>query len=248
MFAQTLNQGYKSDETLQKGMLVKKSDDDNSKVEAVSQETIKDLRGVVVNKNDSPVTLASQDQTVFVADNGTHEVLVSDENGQIKSGDYLSVSSVSGIAMKALAEQPLVLGRAVNDFRGSGDTIGATTIQPDDKRVNFGRIQAEIAIVANPLQKKSVQETVPKIIKELSASVAGQPVSNARIWLAFLIFLVTSLLVGVMLYSGAKSSLQALGRNPLSKPSIIRGLLQVILLAMVVFICGMFGVYLLLKL
>lgn len=246
--AQTLNQGYKSDETLQQGMLVREKPGDNSKVEPLSQSTIQDLKGVVVGKNDSPVVIASEDQTVFVASSGRYDALVSDENGEIKPGDYISASSLEGIGMKATDKQPIVLGRAVASFKGSGDAIGSSTIQANNKRVNFGRIQTDIAIAANPLQRKSPQDTVPSILKDVSKSVAGRPVSNARIWLASIVFVATSIVTGIMLYGGARSSLLALGRNPLSKSSIIRGLMQVVVLGMIVFICGIFGVYLLLKL
>ncbi|HEX5796833.1 MAG TPA: hypothetical protein VFX86_00400 [Candidatus Saccharimonadales bacterium] len=246
--AQTLNRGYKADQTLQKGMLVKEKDGDPTKVEPLTRETLDSLKGVVVARNDSPVVIASEDQTVFVASTGVYEVLVSDENGMIEPGDYLSISSLSGIAMKATREQSLVLGRAAAAFSGQGDAIGSTARESDNKQINFGRIETDIAIAANPLQKNSRLDTVPKILREVSSSVAGQPVSNARIWLASIVFIATSLLTGIMLYGGTKSSLLALGRNPLSKASIIRGLLQVVILGLTVFICGMFGVYLLLKL
>lgn len=245
--AQTLNQGYKSDQTLEQGMLVKENDADHSKVEAVSKKTISKLKGVVVAKNDSPVVLSSSDQNVFVADNGVHQVLVSDENGPIKKGDYLSVSSLDGIAMKADSSEPVVLGQATSDFNGGGDNIGTTTLQANNKKVDLGRVQANISIVSNPLQRKIQIQSVPSILKDVSNNVAGRSVSNGRIWLATMVFLVTSLVTGIMLYGGAKNSLLALGRNPLSKASILRGLLQVVILGMIVFICGMFGVYLLLK-
>jgi hypothetical protein len=51
-----------------------------------------------------------------------------------------------------------------------------------------------------------------------------------------------------VLLVGVKSSITAIGRNPLSKKSILTGLFQVITVAILVFIVGMFGVYLLLRL
>lgn len=246
--AQSVDRGYKSDGPLQQGLMVKEKKGDNTKVEPVDQSTLSELKGVVVAKNDSPVVLSSSDQTVFVADSGTHDVLVSNENGPIKTGDYLSISSLRGIAMKATNSQSLVLGQAAAGFSGSGDSIGSTTLDASGKKVDFGRIPVNISIVANPLQKNSRLQTVPRILRDVSSSVAGKPVSNARIWLAAIIFLATSFLTGLMLYGGAKSSLLAMGRNPLSKSSILRGLLQVVVLGLIVFICGMFGVYLLLKL
>lgn len=245
--AQTLNQGFQSDEPLQKGMMIKQKDNDNTKIEPVSRSSLKDLKGVVVEKNESPVTIASEGQTIFVASSGRYEVLVSDENKEIKKGDYISISSLNGIGMKADSEQSIVLGRAVEDFNGRDGIIGQTTTQ-DNKSVNFGRIDTDIAIGSNPLKKENQQSTIPRVLTNISSSVTGKQVSTARIWLASIVFLITSVVTVVMLYGGSKSSLLALGRNPLSKSSINRALLQVVLFAIIVFISGMFGVYLLLKL
>lgn len=246
--AQSLNQGYTADQPLELGMLVKEKDSDHSKVEPVSQNTLAYLKGVVVNRNDSAVVISSEGQNVFVADSGTHEVLVSDENGNIKKGDYLSISSIDGIAMKADNNVSIVLGRAAENFNGVSDNIGSTTRKSDNKKVNLGKIQTDIAIATSPIKKQPARDTVPKIFKDVSSSVAGKTVSTGRIWLASIIFLASSMVTGIMLYGGARSSLIALGRNPLSKKSIIRGLIQVVIMGMIVFICGMFGVYLLLKL
>jgi len=52
----------------------------------------------------------------------------------------------------------------------------------------------------------------------------------------------------VTLYSGIRNALIAIGRNPLSKKSIFRGLLEIILTGFIILIIGLFAVYLLLKL
>ncbi len=246
--AQSINQGYKSDETLPNGTLVKQKDNDATKVEALSQERLRDLKGIVVSENDSPVVIVGKDQNVFVANDGTHMVRVSNENGAIKQGDYLSISSIKGVAMKANDEQPIVLGRAASGFDGEKNVLSTVNRKSDNKPIKLGQVDAYIVIGANPFLKKPPPQTVPKLLKNVSNEVAGRPVSNARIWLASIIFLATTIVTGIMIYGGAKSSLQAMGRNPLSKASILRGLLQVVILGLIVFICGIFGVYLLLKL
>lgn len=246
--AQTVNQGYNSDEPLQKGMLVVSKQDDPNKVERATNENIDRLKGVVVQQNDSPVTLAGEGQNVFVATNGEYEVLVSNESGPIKRGDYLSVSSLAGIAMKATDEQPVVLGQASADFAGSEDSIGSYQDPQTKQTVNFGRILVSVSISRNPLLREDLGSRIPAAIQRISVAVAGKQVNTARVWLAVAVFLGTVFVVGTMLYSGARSSLISVGRNPLSRAVIIRGLLQVVVLSVIVFITGMFGVYLLLKL
>ncbi len=246
--AQSVNQGYNSDQLLQKGMLVAVKQDDPTKVEPVTDASIERLKGVVVQQNDSPVTLAGQGQNVFVATSGIYDAIVSDENGEIKKGDYVTISSLDGIAMKANDDKKLILGRANADFNGKDGVIGSS-VDPNTKhKVNFGRIQIAISINRNPLLKDEKGNSIPKVLQRISVSVAGKPVNTARIWMATAVFLGTIIIVGVMLYSGARSSLISVGRNPLSKTVIIRGLVQIVAVGLIVFISGMFGVYLLLKL
>lgn len=248
VFAQTVNQGYKSDTPLQKGMLVIEKSDDPTKVELATQDKLERLKGVIVQQNDSPVTLAGEGHNVFVATTGEYEVLVSDENGAIKKGDYLSVSSLAGISMKAAGDQSFVIGRASADFKGEGDSVGTSVDKNTKKTVHFGRIQAAVSISRNPGFKEAKSNSIPKLLEKVSVSISGKPVPTARIWLATAVFLGSIIVTGVMLYSGARGSLISVGRNPLSKSAIIKGLLQVVVLSMIIFITGMFGVYLLLKL
>jgi hypothetical protein len=51
-----------------------------------------------------------------------------------------------------------------------------------------------------------------------------------------------------MLYSGIRSGMIAVGRNPLSKKSIMRSLIETVIAGLIVFAVGIFAVYLLLKL
>lgn len=244
--AQVFSVGYKSNGALQRGMLVKEVDKQPNKVEALSQESLDKLKGVVVSQKQSTVNLYTPGQQVFVAYSGTFEALVSDENGDIKQGDYISISSLPGVAMKANADQSLVLGRAASNFNDSSIILGKTT--SGDRQVKFGRIQVDISIGENPLIKEQKSNTAPQFIQNIATSIAGKPVNLARVWIAAIIFLATSVIAGVMIYGGIKNSLIAIGRNPLSKGSISRGLFQVVLFSLLIFITGLFAVYLLLRL
>lgn len=247
VLAQTVLQGYASDEMLQKGMLVTLKKDDQTKVQAVTDETIADLKGVVADANDSPVTLSGDGRKVFVASTGSYEVLVSNENGKIEQGDYITGSSLNGIAMKAGDIQSVVLGRAVGKFEGGGDSIGKSTAKSGDT-VSFGRIQVDIGIGKNPLQKTPIKDKVPDALQKLTTTIAEKPVSTLRIYLALVVLVVTAMVAGTTLFSGVRSTVISIGRNPLSKGIIFRGLFQVLLLSLIIFITGLFGVYLLIKL
>jgi hypothetical protein len=65
---------------------------------------------------------------VFLALVGRVPVLVSTENGAIHAGDYLTSSSVAGVAMKA-TKKGMVIGQAMQDFSGSGVGVVMTFIK-----------------------------------------------------------------------------------------------------------------------
>lgn len=247
VIAQTVLQGYDSDESLQKGMLVTLKKNDETKVQAVTDETIANLKGVVTDANDSPVTISGEGQKIFVASTGRYEVLVSSENGKISSGDYITGSSLAGIGMKAGATQEVILGRAIGAFEGGGDSIGKSTAK-DGSTVAFGRIQVDIGIGKNPLLKNPEKDKVPDALQRITDTIAEKPVSSLRIYLALVVLAVTAIVAGTTLFSGVRSAVIAIGRNPLSKATIYKGLFQVLLLSLIIFITGLFGVYLLIKL
>lgn len=243
--AQSLTQGYESDQFLQRGTLVAADPDDSAKVEPLTADSLERAKGVVVQEEDTPVTLSSDSRKIFVASSGELDVLVSDQNGRIKEGDYIAASSLEGVGMKAGIDHPVVVGRAVKDFKPDNSlavTGGSGT------SYDTGLIKAAVNIRNNPLAESNQKNKIPKLLEDVGETIADKPVSSFRLYISAALFLATVVVVGFMLYAGVRNSLIAIGRNPLSKKTISRSLFQVIFVGLVIFITGMFGVYLLLKL
>src|SRR5690606_23527601 len=106
-------------------------------------------------------------------------------------------------------------------------------------------IKIDINIMQNPLAKSAA--VTPEWLGAIGQAIAGKTVSPARLYISAGMLLIGSFIAGAVLYSGIRSSIIAIGRNPLSKKSILRGLLQVIFTSLIVFIISVVGVYLLLK-
>lgn len=249
LLAQAVTQGYGSDQTLQRGMLVKLKDSDATKVEVVTQETADKMYGTVVDANDAPVTLSSDGKKVFVANAGHFDVLVNTQNGEIKSGDLITVSAIDGVGMKATDKEPVIVGRSLSDFDGKSNAISSSQIKDsagNTKTVNIGRIEADIAIGKNP-NLKGTEANLPEFLQRASEAIAGKPVNATRVYIALFVFLVTAFIAAILMVSGVRSGIISIGRNPLGKKQIIRGMLQVIITGLTIFIAGVFGVYLLLK-
>src|SRR3990167_6672384 len=236
LLAQAVTQGYGSDEALQRGMLVMLKESDSTKVEAVKQANAPRMHGTVVDPNDAPVTLSTDNQKVFVATAGHFDVLVSTQNGEIKSGDFITVSAIDGIGMKVDDKQPIVVGRALADFDGKAGVVSTATVKDSagtEQSVSIGRVKTDMSIAKNPFVK-GTEANLPEFLRKASEAIAGKPVNPVRVYVALFVFVVSTIIAGILMYGGVRSAIISIGRNPLGKKSIIRGMFQVIITGMIV--------------
>jgi hypothetical protein len=251
VFAQSVTQGYGADAVLQRGMIVGLKKDDLRKAEPVNKDQYDRIHGVVVESNDSAVLIGRDDEKVYVATGGRFTVLVSDQKGNIKLGDFVTVSSVSGVGMKAGDDDLVVIGKALDSFNASdsNQVIGTATVTESggkQRQIKLGHVLVDISISKNP--KLKTDNSLPGALRRASELIAGKPVSSLRVYISLVILAFAAVISGSLIYSAVRSSLIAIGRNPLSKKFIITGLFQVVLIGLMVFLSGVFGVYLLLKL
>ena len=249
--AQTVSQGYGSTGVVQKGMIVMLDPKDSQKVRALTNKTDKAMHGVVVAANDTVVSLGddSSKNQVYVASNGKYDALVSTQNGPIKTGDIISISALDGVGMRADAGQAVILGKSLGNFDGKKNVSGnaSLTTSAGKKDVAIGLVQIDIGISRNPLAVSVSGPPVPAFLRKTGDIVAGKPVSTVRLYISSAVLLITMFMTGSLLYGGVRSSMIAIGRNPLAKKSILRGLIQVVA-GLTIFVTGLVAIYLLLKL
>ncbi len=228
--ADTITRSFSPKGNIQPGQVVALVINDKNSVELAPANDPTRIYGVAVDPAAPPITASQSGLKVFVVTAGVYPVLVSSQNGPIKAGDYLSMSSTDGTAAR-LKGQTFVLGRATENFDG---TSGST-----------GKISVAIAPGKNPLLSEDT--AVPTILRRLGESIAGKPVSSARIYAALGIFLITASVAFSLLWVGIRSGMVAIGRNPLSRHSIMQSLAQVIIASAIIFVGGLFGIYLFLR-
>jgi hypothetical protein len=251
--SQAVTQSYNAGSSVEQGMIVQLESKNSNTVVPLSPLSISAMLGVVVPANDAAVTLTPQSSTaqqVFVATAGRYDVLVSNEDGPIAVGDPITISSLGGIGMNATVNQAIVLGKAASAFNGTSNVISSVNLKNSDgktMKVSLGEIVVDLDIAHNPLQSKET-DYVPGFLAKTATTVANKPVSAARIYLGVLTLLASAIVTGNLLYSGVRSGMQAIGRNPLSRKSIIRSLIQTVIAGLIIFVVGIFAVYLLLKL
>lgn len=250
---QAVTQSFNADPSVQLGMIVKLKDKDPSTVEPLDEKSLTKLLGVVVAPNDSTVTITpakATKQQVFVASSGQYTTLVSNQNGAIKAGDFITASALAGIGMKADEGQSVILGKAAAAFTGTANVIGKVSLKNSlgkNTDVSLGRVAVVLDVSHNPLESKSTNY-VPGFLAKTAQSVADKKVSAARIYLGLAVLALTTVITTNLVYSGVRSGMIAVGRNPLSKKSIIKSLIQTVIAGLIIFIVGVFAVYLMLKL
>lgn len=245
-------QGYAANKPIDTGTIVQLESKDSQRVTVATQSKLSNMFGVVVDQNQLPLKVSNhklQNET-FVAVSGTYNVLVSTQAGEITSGDYVTLSAVNGIVMKAGTDEDMVFGRANASFGTKGATLGTTTLKDSAGKtikVALGIIPVTIDIKRNP-NEKSTKTNVPEFLERAGLAIAEKEVSPIRIYLSVAITIISLIIAIIVLYAGVRSGVISIGRNPMSKKSIFRSLLEIILTSILILVIGLFAVYLLLKL
>lgn len=248
-----VTQSYGTDSVVQKGMIVRLNPKDSTKVEPLRQDESKDMLGVVVAANDAALSLTSDlsKRQVYVATYGKYDVLVSTQNGVISAGDLVSISTIDGVGMKADGETRTIIGKALTSFDGKSNVLGTSTLTDTSGKkleVSLGRVSVQVLVQANPLQSVALPSAFTNFLSHIGYSVSNKTVNPARLYLALLVLIIASFVSAVLMFSGVRSAMIAIGRNPLAKKAIYRSLIQVVISSLIVFILGIFAVYLLIKL
>jgi hypothetical protein len=248
----SVTQSYNAGSTVQTGMAVRLKDGSKDTVVPLEKTRIKDFIGVVVPVGAAPVVLSPDKVTqpqVLAARKGINQMLVSDQNGPIKSGDLLTVSGIPGIAMKNSGSEAVV-GKAVESFSGQSGAVGSVKLSNNkgqNQTVSLGRINADLNDPSAPIYNQKTPY-VPDFLARAADNLANKQVSVGRIYLALGVLILTAFITGNMLSGGVRGGMIAIGRNPLTKKTIARSMFQASAIGMAIFVIGLFAVYLLLKL
>jgi len=180
--------------------------------------------GVVSHDAAISISTNNSSDTVPVISNGTIYVLVSTQQGNIKKGDYLTTSTIPGIAVKA-TNSGYVLGTALEDY--SDPNTKDTDLIAADLNLHYFNTKPTFAGSLSDIFKLVLLPTstsVSPIFKYIVAAV----VVLASMILAFLTFGRT-----------AAKGVEALGRNPAASKIIHLGIIFNVGIVVVIVLAGL---------
>lgn len=243
----SLSQGYATTTPIAAGSLVSLDSKSPGSVQVADLTNSERLFGVAVTPASASVSLGgSSSGQVQVVTTGSANVIVTTAGGDIHVGDSIAVSPISGVGQKA-SGKVRVVGTAQADFTASSDNVTKRTIEDSTgakKEVAIGQIPVVIAVTTSNNNTGTQDYAIPTWLQNLSNSIAGKSVSPIRVIIAGLILLVSLVSVSVLLYSAVRNSIISIGRNPLSRSSVLKSLLQVVLVAAVILGVAAGGMYL----
>jgi len=230
----SLSQGFATSSEIATGSLVSLDPKSSGSVVVADVNNVGRLFGVVVPPSSASISLSGTGTgQVQVVTGGTANVLVSTAGGDIHVGDYITISPIAGVGQKVGSASTRVIGTAQSDFNGSGE--GVTKRSIDDgttkKEVAIGQIPVVVAVSTFTSTDGKQPYAIPTWLQNLSNTLAGKAVSPIRIILASLILIIALISITVLLYAAVRNSIISIGRNPLSRSSVLRGLLEVTAIA-----------------
>jgi hypothetical protein len=237
-------QGYVSEDTgLQPGMVVKLSQSstpDVPKVERATRDQPDRAIGVVTTVDQSTLTIGSGGQTIYVEGGGEVEVFASDVNGKINKGDLLTLSPLNGILAKHVDGSQAVFGLALEDFPPQPKEIHSIQTTEGEKTTGIASIKINLD------QKSALGREGRSTLARYGEAIVGKQVSDIRVAVALLIFIIVLIAEGAILYGAISSAVSSIGRNPLARQYIKRELLKVMIVAFFVLLFGLGSIYLIL--
>lgn len=234
--AVTLSEDFKQDGSVFNGAIVSLNEKDASKIDLASVENVKYLLGVVTDDTNASLQFSKSGAQTNVALSGETSVYATDVNGDIKSGDFVSVSWIEGVAMKAsstITQKPL--GIALEDYDQSKQKTYGDVNTPD------GTKSAHVSVLRIRLFDRQAADTGIESktgVEGFLQNLAGKDVSYTKILAGTLIFFLSLLIAGLFIISSIRGSFISIGRNPMASNSIYKSLLHVSGLSVIVILIG----------
>lgn len=242
----SIAQGFQTtDKNMVSGAIVSLKDGSPNTVELSNVTNLDQMIGVAGNK--SVIELSSGTSGVQVVTNGVTPTLVSDINGDIKSGDKITASPIAGVGMKA-TNSTLVIGSALGDLStAKKETRTVKDKSGKEVQVHIGGVAVQVDKVF--YEAPSDQNTfLPPALQDFADGLAGHKVSPVRVVVAALLVIFLFAAVTILLYSAVRSSIISIGRNPLSESAVRKSLMQVGLTVTGIFVFTTIVIYLILTL
>ncbi len=233
-------ENYTSEKQLPQNSLASLKNNATDQVEASNTSNVDTMVGVVIDRSDASISFSNGKATeVQIAKSGTLDVLVSNINGAVEQGDYITASPIDGVGMRATGSTK-VLGIAQNNM-DNGVTQKIKNGEGSEQEVQVGTVPVLISI--SGYIEESQNSFIPRPVQEIANTLAGRTVSPLPILLSIGVFVMTLVIVTIIIYSMVRNGIISVGRNPLSGSAIYRNIIQMSVLVLGILVATFILIY-----
>lgn len=174
------------------------------------------VAGVIADETDFLYTTEDRDQRLTIAVDGVADVWVTNELGTIKYGDFITTSTDTGIGVKAI-QNGSVIGYAL-EATAEGDEPQLISVQLALSSSWDGTLGQQSDVF------KQSSDTLSKLLSNVESEAQGQ--SRSFLYLVVILVVVLASIFGFMTFGRiAINGINAVGRNPLAKSTIVKTIL-----------------------
>ena len=241
----SISQGFLTTDDTPLGAIVSLQNNSTDYVSSATTKNANNILGVVISAGSSLLSLSDgRTNQIQVATSGVVQVLVSDINGSVSSGDSITASPINGVGMKATSNSKVV-GIAQDSLSASH---GSNESYTDDKGQKHAVLIGEVPVLVNPsyYYKQPEKTIIPSAIQNIANALAGKAVNSLPIIISIVIFIVTLIIVVSIIYSMIHSSIISVGRNPMSQAAIYRNMIQMSGLVIIILAVAVTSIYMVL--
>jgi hypothetical protein len=238
-----ISQSYSTSSDLALSSLVSLKSDSSDEVIPATHENADSLLGVVVSADTSSLSLINNlANQVQIATSGTLRVLVSDINGTISRGDFITASPITGVGMKA-TNNARIVGVAQGPIEGATtETIKGS--DNSEQTVTIGEVP--VLVNVSSYFKQPDKTLIPSTIQNIANAVAGRNVNTLPIIISAGIFVISLAIAVIIIYSMIRNAIISVGRNPLSQSAVYRNVIQMSGLVILILAASFIAIYLVL--
>ncbi len=209
-----------SDENYTAGDIIARIFPDNL-LKRARKENNEYLLGVLVPKDLAVATYQETETEQFVAQRGVFPVNVTNLNGNIYPGDYITSSSIPGKGQKSVLTPEPTLGLAIEEYTPDK----GTPFQYEGATYYSGQIRVDLSVIPEG-QKTGALKDILAVIQQLGLALISkvQTSEGANVFIRYALAAILTIITvyfafrhfGVAILNG----IEAIGRNPLARKHI----------------------------
>lgn len=228
-----ISQSYTATSAIAQGTLLSLTASGSNTVEAAQSGTkTANLVGVAA---ESPLVELSANgkNSVQVVVGGATPALVSDINGPVKAGDKITVSPINGVGMKATTAAATVgvAQASLSSVATVTKSVTGKNGKPVTVKIGLVPLAVNIAYYSATQGVGTTGSWVPPIFQTAANSITGKQVSPTKVLVAALALILGFAICVIMMTTSIRSEIISLGRNPLARATLLRGLVDVLIAA-----------------